>query len=68
LKLLLVIVAALVAGPAVAWLLVFAGCSGASPVLGSLCGHNSYIPLAGFTLLSWLALAVLVAFKSPAKF
>jgi hypothetical protein len=67
-KLLFVLVAALVAGPVIAWLLVFAGCLGASPFLGSLCGHNSYISLVGFTLLAWLVLAVLVTFRSPAKF
>lgn len=63
-KILFIMAAAVVAGPGIAWLLVFVGCHAASPVLGPLCGHNSYIPLAAFTVLTWLAFAVLVAFRS----
>jgi hypothetical protein len=49
--------ALLVAGPALAFLVLFAGCGGASPFFGVLCGHNILPSLVGFTLVAWFVLA-----------
>ena len=46
----------LVAGPLIALYLLFFGCSGVSPALGIMCGHNSLVSLVVFTLGAWLVL------------
>jgi hypothetical protein len=47
-----------IAGPAIALLVLFAGCEGASPPLGNACGHNIPISLLGFSLVVWFVLAM----------
>lgn len=54
----------LVGAPVSGWLLTSIGCAGASPFLGAFCGHNSYIPLFGFTVAVWLALVAGIALRS----
>jgi hypothetical protein len=54
----------LIAGPALAFVIVALGCGGASPLLGVFCGHNSYIPLAGFTVALWVGAAFFASFFS----
>ena len=51
----------LVGGPAVALLILALGCNGASPPLGTACGHNLPISLAAFSLAAWVVLAVCIA-------
>ena len=51
------VTAVLLAGPVLAFLVLFAGCDGANPFLGVLCGHNILPSLVGFTLVAWFALA-----------
>ena len=47
----------LVAGPVLAFLLLFAGCEGQSPAFGVLCGHNMFASLIAFTFAAWFVLA-----------
>ena len=47
----------LLVGPASAFAIVFTGCEGSSPPLGTLCGHNIVLSLVAFTLASWFVLA-----------
>ena len=47
-----------IAGPAIALLVLFAGCEGASPPLGNACGHNILVSLVGFSLVAWFILAM----------
>ena len=47
-------------GPAVALLVIALGCNGASPALGTACGHNLPISLAAFSVAAWFVLAVCV--------
>jgi hypothetical protein len=48
----------------VGYLLTWVGCAGVNPMLGAFCGHNGYIPLFGFTVVAWVALAVVIALRS----
>ncbi len=64
LKLLGILLAGACAGPLIAYLSVWAGCTGTEPLLGILCGHNAYIPLAVLTVLVWLSLIVWVSLRS----
>jgi hypothetical protein len=50
-----------IGGPLLAFVLVFAGCEGASPVLGTMCGHNILGSLVAFTLGAWLVLGICVS-------
>jgi hypothetical protein len=52
------IIGVVAGGPALAFLVLFAGCDGPSPVFGTACGHNILVSLVGFTLLAWLVLGV----------
>jgi len=46
------------AGPALALLLLAIGCAQPWQFFGTMCGHNSYMSLAMFTCLIWLAFAL----------
>ena len=54
-------VAVLLGGPALAFTVLFAGCDGAAPFFGVLCGHNIMPSLVGFTLVAWFVLACVAA-------
>lgn len=45
------------AGPALAFGVLFAGCEGRAPAFGVMCGHNVFISLVVLTLAAWFVLA-----------
>ena len=51
------VLAILVTGPVLAFGVLAIGCNGASPALGTLCGHNSLLSLVVLTLAAWCILA-----------
>jgi hypothetical protein len=57
-RLFFAVAVAAVAGPLLAFLVLFIGCGGSSPGLGTMCGHNTPVSLVALTLLAWLLLAV----------
>jgi hypothetical protein len=57
----LLITLCLLAGPALALVLLFIGCAPPWQILGVMCGHNAYVSLIVFTLVVWLALIVIFA-------
>ena len=48
----------LVAGPTLSYLLLLAGCAGAEPYLGVMCGHNAMTSLFVLTVATWFVLAM----------
>ncbi len=52
---------AFLAGPALAWLILMAGCSGASPFLGVMCGHNVPLTLPLLAMALWFLIGMLFA-------
>jgi len=54
------VVALLLAGPALAFVVLFAGCEGPNPLFGVMCGHNILVSLIVFTLAAWFVLAMAV--------
>lgn len=51
------IAALVLAGPTLAFAVLFAGCEGPAPALGVMCGHNVLVSLVVFTLAFWAVLA-----------
>ena len=52
------VVAAIVAGPASSLLLFTLGCSQPTPALGELCGRHAFSTLVFFAISAWFVIAV----------
>jgi hypothetical protein len=52
------VAAAVVAGPAISLLLVGVGCRQPASTLGELCGHHAFSTLVFFAISAWFVIAV----------
>ena len=52
------VAAAIVAGPAISLVLVAFGCRQPAPVLGEMCGHHVFSTLVFFAISAWFVIAV----------
>jgi len=56
-----------VAGPLIAFGVLFLGCEGPSPAFGSACGHNIIISLVALTLACWFVLVMAASVVSAIR-
>jgi hypothetical protein len=61
------VLAVLVTGPLLAFLLLFAGCDGQTPALGTMCGHNIFGSLVVVTLAAWFVLTICLSLYNGLK-
>ena len=55
------VVALFLAGPTLAFVVLFAGCEGPASAFGVMCGHNVLYSLVSLTLVVWFVLATVTA-------